>query len=80
MMHLVEGKWGRGFITNHILNEVLNILKYRVSDMAAYSFIRTFIDGGIVKIIYADEEVEKKALKIYKENYPIYYRCFVGTR
>ena len=25
--------------------------------MAAYSFIRTFIDGGIVKIIYADEDV-----------------------
>ncbi|RLG81945.1 MAG: hypothetical protein DRO40_08830 [Thermoprotei archaeon] len=68
IVHLVEGKWGRGFITNHILDEVLNILKYRVSDMAAYSFIRTFIDGGIVKIIYADEEVEKKALKIFKEN------------
>ncbi len=68
IVHLVEGKWGRGIITNHILDETLNILKYRVSDKAAYSFIRTFIDGDIVKIVYVDEEIEDKALEIFKEN------------
>ncbi len=25
--HLVEGRWGRAYITNHILDEVVNILK-----------------------------------------------------
>ena len=68
IVHLVGGKWGRGIITNHMVDETLNILKYRVSDKADYSFIRTFIDGDIIKIVYADEVIEDKALEIFKEN------------
>lgn len=68
IVHLVEGRWGRGYITNHILDETLNILKYKVSVEAANAFIEAFIDGGIVKIVYTDEEIEKRALEIFRRN------------
>lgn len=44
IVHLVEGRWGRGYITNHILDETLNILKYKVSVEVANAFIEAFID------------------------------------
>ena len=31
IVHLVEREWGKAFITNHILDETLNILKYIIS-------------------------------------------------
>jgi len=68
IIHLVEGKWGTPYITNHILDETLNILKYRLSPRTAKAFIETFIDRGVVKILYPNEELEKRALKIFKEN------------
>ncbi|RLG73738.1 MAG: hypothetical protein DRO23_08280 [Thermoprotei archaeon] len=68
IIHLVEGKWGRAFITNHILDETLNILKYRISAETAKAFIETFIGKNIVKVIYVEEELEKEALKIFLKN------------
>ena len=72
-----------GSLQNHIVDETLNILKYRVSDKADYSFIRNFIDGDIIKIVYADEVIEEKALEIFKENISRkkrihLYRCIIS--
>ena len=66
--HLVKGKWGKAFVTNHILDETLNILKYRVSPEASKAFVETFIDKGVVGVLYTDADLEAKALGIFREN------------
>jgi len=66
--HLVRGKWGKPFITNHILDETLNILKYRIAPETSRAFIETFLEKGIIEILYTDNELETKALKIYRKN------------
>jgi len=68
VIHMAEGRWGKAYITSHVLDETLNVLKYRVSSSTAEAFIGTFIDRGIVRIIHTDEEVEKEALRIFREN------------
>jgi len=66
--HLVEGKWGRAYITNHILDETLNILKYKISAKTAEAFVEAFINNNDVKVLHVEEELEKKALKMFLEN------------
>lgn len=66
--HFVKGKWGRAFISNHILDETLNIIKYRLGPEVAKIFLETFIDSNIVNVLYTDTELEMNALKIFKEN------------
>ena len=68
IIHLVNGKWGRVYITNHILDETLNILKYKLSPETSEAFIETFLSRGIVSVLYLDKEVEEKALRIFREN------------
>ena len=66
--HLVRGKWGKAFITNHILDETLNILKYKIAPEASKAFIEAFLDKGIVEVLYTDIGLETKALEIFKKN------------
>jgi len=66
--HLVKGKWGKAFITNHILDETLNILKYKIAPETSKAFLEVFIDKGIVEVLYTDIDLEMKALEIFKEN------------
>ena len=66
--HLVKGRWGKAFVTNHVLDETLNILKYRIAPETSRAFIETFIDRGIVEILYTDAGLEARALEIFKEN------------
>ncbi len=66
--HLVKGKWGRAFISNHILDETLNIIKYRLGPEVAKAFLETFIDNGVIDVLYTNAELEMNALKIFKEN------------
>lgn len=68
IVHLLEDKWGQGYVTNHILDETLTILKYRVSEETAKAFIESVIDTGAVKVLYLEEELEKQALTLFKEN------------
>ncbi|BES82358.1 PIN domain-containing protein [Pyrodictium abyssi] len=68
VIHMAEGRWGRAYITSHVLDETLNILKYRVSSSTAQAFIEAFIDRGIVRVIHADRETEEEALKLFREN------------
>lgn len=66
--HLVKGKWGRAFISNHILDETLNIIKYRLGPEVAKVFLETFIDSGVIDVLYTDAELEINALKIFRKN------------
>jgi len=66
--HLVKGKWGKAFITNHILDETLNILKYKIAPETSRVFLEVFIDKGVVEVLYTDIDLEMKALEIFKEN------------
>lgn len=68
IIHLVENKWGRAYITNHILDETLNILKYKISPKTSRAFLEAFIDNDIVKVIFTDEELEHSALEFFKKN------------
>ncbi len=68
IIHLVKGKWGKAFITNHILDETLNILKYRIAPQTSKAFIKAFLDKGIIETLYTDTELETKALEIYRKN------------
>ncbi len=68
IIHLAEGKWGKAYITNHILDETLNILKYKLSIDTARAFIETFIDNRVVEILYTDREIEEKAREIFRKN------------
>ena len=58
IVHLVEEKWIRAFITNRILNETLNILKHRILAETARTFVVTFIGKNIVKIVHIEEELK----------------------
>ncbi len=75
IVHAVEGKWGRLFITNHILDEILTLLKYK--KLPVEKFIEGFIDSKILQIIRTDEEIENKALELFKER--IYIKGFSYT-
>ena len=66
--HLVKGKWGRAFISNHILDETLNVIKYRLGADVSKAFLETFIDSGVVDVLYTDMNLEAEALKIFREN------------
>lgn len=66
--HLVKGRWGRAFISSHILDETLNIIKYRLGSEVAKTFLETFIDSSVIDILYTDLELEMNALKIFREN------------
>ena len=63
-----KGRWGKGYVTNHILDETLNLLKYRISPEAARVFIEKFIDQKLIEILYTDSELEKEALQLFKKN------------
>jgi len=67
LIHAVEGRWGKLYISNHILDETLTLLKYK--GLSAKAFIETFIESGMVQIIYADQEIESSALELFMENY-----------
>jgi len=66
--HLVQGKWSKAFITNHILDKTLNILRYRLGTDTLKAFIEVFIDKGLIEISYTDSDIEEKALKIFRRN------------
>jgi predicted nucleic acid-binding protein len=66
IFHAVEGKWGRLYITNHILDETLTLFKYR--GLPVEVFIKAFIESETVKILHVDREIELKALELFKNN------------
>jgi len=65
--HALEGKWGRILITNHILDEVLTLLKYRISPRTAEIFIKVFIKNHLIEVMYTDERLEKQALNVFRQ-------------
>ena len=68
IVHAIEGRWGRLYITNHILDETLTLLKYKISPETAKAFLDTFIETDLVQIILSDRELENESLKIFREN------------
>lgn len=68
LVHLTEGNWGRAYITNHILDETLTILKYKISSDAAKAFVESFLDNNVLNVIYVSKEIELKALEIFMKN------------
>ncbi len=68
LAHMAKGKWGQAFVSNHVLGETLTLLKYRLSPETAEAFLETFVDEGLVRILYVDEDVERKALETFKRN------------
>jgi predicted nucleic acid-binding protein len=68
VIHLLEGKWGQGYVTDHILDEILTLLKCRVSGETAKAFIESVIDTGAVRVLYLNEDDENEALLLFKEN------------
>jgi predicted nucleic acid-binding protein len=68
VVHLLENKWGRGYVTAHILDETLTLLKYRVSWEAARAFIEAFVESGAVGVLLLDEEAEREALTLFRRH------------
>jgi len=68
MIHVLEGKWGKPYITNHILDETLTILKYRISPETAKAFVEALIESGVLEVLHIDEEIERKSLEMFKQN------------
>ncbi len=64
IVHAVEGRWGRLFVTNHILDETLTLLKRK--ELPVEAFIESFVDSGILNVLRTDEEIERKALELFK--------------
>mgnify|MGYP000026367322 CR=1 FL=1 len=65
IVHAVEGRWGRLFVTNHILDEVLTLLKRK--SLPVEAFIESFLDSGILNVLRVGEEVEQAALELFKK-------------
>ena len=83
IIHVAEGRWGRAYITSHVLDETLNILKYKVSGSTAKAFIETFIDRGILHVIHTDEYIENETLQLFQgkhspERLQLHRRCNSG--
>jgi len=57
------------------LDETLTLLKYK--KLPVEKFMEGFVDSGILKIIRTDEEIESKALELFKER--IYVKGFSYT-
>ncbi len=64
IVHALEGKWGKLFVTNHILDETLTLLKYK--NLPVEKFIEGFVESEVLRIIRVDEEIERKALELFK--------------
>ena len=75
IIHAIEGKWGRLFITNHILDETLALLKYKKLPVEA--FIEAFIDSNNLQILYVDERIEYEAFKLFRQK--LYLKGFSYT-
>lgn len=71
IVHALQGKWGRPYITDHILDETLNILKYRISHEISMEFLKAFIFSNNIEIIVATKEHIDAALTLYKQSYAL---------
>ena len=71
IIHALQGKWGRPYITDHILDETINILKYRISHEISMEFLKAFIFSNNIEIITATKEHINEALMLYKQNYAL---------
>ncbi|MHA1609548.1 MAG: type II toxin-antitoxin system VapC family toxin [Candidatus Njordarchaeales archaeon] len=69
IIHALQGKWGRPYITDHILDETINILKYRISHEISMEFLKAFIFSKNVEVITAEKEHIDAALTLYRQNY-----------
>jgi len=65
--NLLENRWGQGYVTNHILDETLTLLKYRISGGAAKAFIESVIGSGAIKVLFLNDDAEHEALILFKE-------------
>ena len=64
--YVLEGKWGRPYITEHILDETLTLLKYKISTDAAQKFITAFIKSKNMGILLADEKDITNSLSLFE--------------
>jgi len=67
LAHALEGKWGRPYITEHILDETLTLLKYKISVECAVKFIEKFIESNNVEILMTSEASINSALKLFRK-------------
>ncbi len=51
-------------MTSHILDETLTLLKRR--GLPVEAFIGSFVDSGILNVLRADGEIERKALELFR--------------
>ena len=58
----------RAYITSYILDETLNILKYKLLPETSRAFLEAFIDNGVIKVIYPGDELELMALDTFQKN------------
>jgi predicted nucleic acid-binding protein len=75
VIHAVEGKWGRLYVTNHILDETLTLMKYK--SLPVEAFIKAFVDSKAVHVLNVDKDVETKALELFRER--LYVKGFSFT-
>ncbi|MCD6514492.1 MAG: PIN domain-containing protein [Candidatus Odinarchaeota archaeon] len=71
IIHALEGKWGRPYITDHILDETLNLLKYKLSHETALEFLNAFIKSNNLEIIIADEDIIRQSLELFQKNWNV---------
>ncbi|MGQ4915212.1 MAG: type II toxin-antitoxin system VapC family toxin [Candidatus Asgardarchaeia archaeon] len=67
----LEGTWGSLYITDHILDETINLLKYKISNETALDFINAFLDSKNVNLITVTNEIIMKALSLFKSYWDI---------
>ena len=65
--NLLENRWGQGYVTNHILDETLTLLKYRISGGAAKAFIESIIGSGAIKVLFLNDDTEHEALILFEQ-------------
>ena len=66
LVHAMEGRWGRIYVTNLIVAETVTLLRYRISLNAAISFLEALRKSGIT-ILFMDETAYNEAIKILKK-------------
>lgn len=71
IIHVIEGKWGMPYISEHILSETINLLKYKISPETSMVFLRTFIYSKNLGILNLSEELLNQVIAFFSKNYAL---------
>lgn len=64
---IARNKYGMPYTTNYVIDETITLMRFRAGHEEAVAFGEKIKSSRVLKIIRADENIENRALNIFKE-------------